>query len=196
MSYSVNIDEYSHFMIVDLEATCSDNNTIPREEMEIIEIGAVMVQRNTFLVLDEFTVFIKPVIHPVLTEFCTRLTSITQENVNNGLGFSDALRLFNDWWLPYCSSGPVLFCSWGEYDKNQLKMDCTRHSVPYPLGDVHLNIKNKFSQVQGRKKRYGLRKAMILTNTQIGGTLHRGIDDAKNMAKLMPYIMGNKRIDC
>ena len=37
----------SYFLIVDLEATCSNDGSIPREEMEIIEIGAVMLNRST-----------------------------------------------------------------------------------------------------------------------------------------------------
>jgi len=37
----------SYFLIVDLEATCSDDGTIPSQEMEIIEIGAVMLNRST-----------------------------------------------------------------------------------------------------------------------------------------------------
>ena len=32
-----------HFLVVDLEATCSNNGIVPRHEMEIIEIGAVEV---------------------------------------------------------------------------------------------------------------------------------------------------------
>ena len=31
---------FSHYLVVDLEATCDENHRIPREETEIIEIGA------------------------------------------------------------------------------------------------------------------------------------------------------------
>jgi inhibitor of KinA sporulation pathway (predicted exonuclease) len=59
-----------YYLIVDLEATCCDNRTIPRHQMEIIEIGAVMLNRTTWEIDSEFQQFIQPVRHPHLTEFC------------------------------------------------------------------------------------------------------------------------------
>src|SRR3546814_20918649 len=41
-------------LVLDLEATCCDDSSMAREEMEIIEIGAVMVERATLRTLDEF----------------------------------------------------------------------------------------------------------------------------------------------
>ena len=43
-----------YYLIVDLEATCCDSGTIPRHEMEIIEIGAVMLNRATWEIDSEF----------------------------------------------------------------------------------------------------------------------------------------------
>jgi len=54
--------------------------------MEIIEIGAVMVEAQGLTVIDEFQTFIKPVRYPILTEFCKSLTSITQEQVDQAPG--------------------------------------------------------------------------------------------------------------
>ena len=59
----------SYFLIVDLEATCSNDVSVPREEMEIIEIGAVMLNRSTWEIDSEYQKFIKPVRHPNLTKF-------------------------------------------------------------------------------------------------------------------------------
>jgi len=74
----MNLDRYDYFLILDLEATCCDKGTISRHEMEIIEIGAVIVEAQTLATADEFQSFIKPVRHPVLTQFCRSLTSITK----------------------------------------------------------------------------------------------------------------------
>lgn len=51
----------SYFLIVDLEATCSDDGIIPSNEMEIIEIGAVMLNRATWEIDSEFQQFVQPV---------------------------------------------------------------------------------------------------------------------------------------
>jgi len=49
MSYAAGMQIGNrYYVIVDLEATCSRDATVPREEMEIIEIGAVMVDARTF----------------------------------------------------------------------------------------------------------------------------------------------------
>ncbi|VEP14293.1 Exonuclease RNase T and DNA polymerase III (fragment) [Hyella patelloides LEGE 07179] len=63
----MNIEQYQYFLIIDLEATCSDKKEISRQEMEIIEIGAVIVEADNLKIIDEFQTFIKPIRHPILT---------------------------------------------------------------------------------------------------------------------------------
>jgi inhibitor of KinA sporulation pathway (predicted exonuclease) len=122
--------------IVDFEATCCDRQTIPREEMEIIEIGAVAVNAATGDVLSGFGTFIRPVRNPILTSFCTSLTTITQEEVDAAPGFPDALAAFAAWLGKFDTPGPgPVFCSWGDYDRKQLAKDCDFHrlrSPPHP----------------------------------------------------------------
>ncbi len=86
-----------YFLIVDLEATCCDQGTIPSTEMEIIEIGAVMLNRNTWAIDSEFQQFIKPVRHPQLTAFCTELTTIRQQDVEQAPQFPEAIAQFKSW---------------------------------------------------------------------------------------------------
>ncbi|MEO0687592.1 MAG: 3'-5' exonuclease, partial [Cyanobacteria bacterium J06649_11] len=87
----------SYFLIVDLEATCSDDGTSPSQEMEIIEIGAVMLNRSTWEIDSEYQQFVKPVRNPILTKFCTELTTITQNDVNNTLTFPEVMSKFKKW---------------------------------------------------------------------------------------------------
>lgn len=77
-----NLNQYDYYLVLDLEATCCDRQTIKRHEMEIIEIGAVMVEARNLTIVDEFQTFIKPVRHPIFTEFCKSLTSIAQVQVD------------------------------------------------------------------------------------------------------------------
>ncbi|WP_417387188.1 exonuclease domain-containing protein [Gimesia sp.] len=178
---------YQYFLIVDLEATCCDQRSFPRNEMEIIEIGAVLVARSGLAVVDEFQTFIQPVRNPQLTSFCTRLTSIRQTDVDQAPRFPDALQAMLSWLTPY---EDYLFCSWGDYDKSQFIQDCHYHRVAYPFPEAHLNLKKQFSITQGLKKRFGMAGALQKAGIPLQGTHHRGIDDARNMAKLMPWIIG------
>ena len=46
-----NFDKYTHILVVDLKATCCDLKSIPRHQLEAIEIGAVMVDRHTLSIV-------------------------------------------------------------------------------------------------------------------------------------------------
>lgn len=188
---STNLENYKYFLIVDLEATCCDKESVPRKEMETIEIGAVMVDAKSLQPVDEFSTFIKPVRHPKLTTFCTSLTSIKQNDVDQAPEYPEAISIFKEWLYKYSD---FLFCSWGDYDKSQLEQDSNFHKLPFPIGAPHLNIKVRFSENHGFKKKFGMAKALSLCNLQLEGFHHRGIDDARNMAKMAPYIFGKESL--
>ncbi|WP_372370388.1 exonuclease domain-containing protein [Candidatus Uabimicrobium sp. HlEnr_7] len=180
------------YIILDFEATCSNDGKVPRNEMEIIEFGVVAVDYKSLEAIDEFQRFVQPVRHNLLTNFCQELTTIQQKDVDNADGFSRVLAEFKEWLAQF--SSPI-FCSWGGYDKKQLLHDCAYHKVEYPFDKEHINLKNVFSKNQKIKKRFGMKKALEKANITLEGTHHRGIDDARNMVKLMPYIVGDVKLD-
>ena len=189
----INLDRYEHILVVDLEATCCDLQSIPRHQMETIEIGAVMVATDSLEIIDEFQTFIKPLRHPVLTKFCLNLTSITQIEVDNAPTFPDAIKLWQPWLSQF---DKTIFGSWGDYDRKQLQQDSKHHHIdlPYPVSSNHVNLKEIFSTTQGLNKRYGMAQALNLANIALTGTHHRGIDDARNISKLLPYILDRQKI--
>lgn len=188
-----NFNKYQHILVVDLEATCCDSKSIPRHQMETIEIGAVMVDTATLNIVDEFQTFIKPQRHPVLTEFCRQLTSITQSQVDTAPTFPEAIKLWQPWLSQF---DKTIFGSWGDYDRKQFQQDSKHHRIdlPYPVSSNHINLKELFSTTQGLNKRYGMAQALNLVNIELAGTHHRGIDDARNISKLLPHILGRKTI--
>ncbi len=95
--HEFNFDQYTHILVVGLEATCCDRQSIPRHQMETIEIGAVMLDLETLSIVDEFQTFIKPRRHPILTNFCIQLTSISQAQVDTAPIFPAALSLWQPW---------------------------------------------------------------------------------------------------
>lgn len=180
---------YPHYLVIDFEATCCDLGSVPREQMEIIEIGAVMTDSD-FCVLDEFQSFVKPVRYPRLTPFCTALTTIRQQEVDAAPAFPECIAAFAEWLHPYCDAA---FCSWGDYDRRQLQQDCDFHGIPYPAPALHLNLKAMFSEHAGMKKKFGLSAAIEKAGFAFTGTQHRGIDDARNIARLLPFVLGEAR---
>jgi 3'-5' exoribonuclease 1 len=174
------------FLVIDLEATCDDRGAVPKHEMEIIEIGAVLVDAETLTPVGDFQTFIKPVRHPALTPFCTELTSITQAQVDGAPRFADAMLALRR----FTGGRDALFASWGDYDRNQFEQDARYHRVSLPFNGRHMNIKRAFSEALGESKRYGMAGALARVGLPLVGTHHRGIDDARNIARLLPWALG------
>jgi inhibitor of KinA sporulation pathway (predicted exonuclease) len=175
----------AYYLIVDLEATCSEDSTVPRDEMEIIEIGAVMQDARTFEVESEFQTFVAPERHAILTDFCTKLTGIRQQDLENAPTFPEAMRGFKEWMFGFDDS---LFCSWGDYDRNQFTQDCAYHRVAYPFRSRHLNLKVAFSEALGRSKKWGIDGALRQLGLDFVGSHHRGLDDARNIARIVSEV--------
>lgn len=171
--------------MIDLEATCDERHRIPREETEIIEIGAVLLD-DALQPVDEWQTFVRPVIHATLTPFCTKLTSIVQAQVAAAPGIAAAIAGLG----VFLAGRTPLFCSWGDYDRAQLAREAERNGLTLPLGDQHFNVKEAFKQRVGDGKPRGVGQALTYTRMQFQGTAHRGIDDARNIARLLPYALG------
>lgn len=174
------------FLIIDFEATCSnDKKEVPKEEMEIIEFAGILIDSN-YNLLWEFTEFIKPIRHPVLTKFCTELTTITQHDVDHARLFPDVLQSF----ITAIPDKKPLFLSWGNFDKYQLQQDCALHDVEYPFQqNNHFNIKLKVNEFLEFKKHKGISEVLLFLKLQFEGTPHRGIDDVKNIRRILQYII-------
>ncbi|WP_138499938.1 3'-5' exonuclease [Nostoc sp. PA-18-2419] len=181
--------KHHYYLIVDLEATCSDSGTVPRQEMEIIEIGAVMLNRTTWEIDSEFQQFIQPTRHLQLTTFCTELTTIRQQDIDEAPKFIEAISRFQEWINLFPNH---IFCSWGNYDKKQFIQDCAFHHFPYPFSSEHINIKEEFSKYLGASKKFGMAQALNELGIELKGTHHRGIDDARNIASIYRHIKTKK----
>ena len=172
-----------YYCVVDLEATCDDRGAVPRDESEIIEIGAVLVDAETLRAVAEFQTFVCPVLHPLLTPFCIALTTIEQDDVAIAPTFPAAAAR-----LAAFGAG-ALFCSWGNYDRNQLAREAARNGIATPLGPDHYNVKDAFAAAMGTRK-VGTRDALARAGLLPTGTPHRGLDDARNIARLLPRALG------
>ncbi len=177
----------AHYVVIDLEATCCDDHSFDRDETEIIEIGAVLVDATTLTAGAEFQTFIKPVRHRTLTPFCTELTTITQADVDRAPRFPQALAALG----VFLRGKDAVFCSWGGYDKNQFRRDAQFHRIKQlPLGERHINLKEAFSRRLGESRQYGTGQALRRAGLSFTGTHHRAIDDARNIARLLPFALG------
>ncbi|MFC5403118.1 exonuclease domain-containing protein [Cohnella soli] len=170
-----------NFIIFDLEATCWENDrTKPNE---IIEIGAVKIN-DKLEMIDEFQSFIKPELNPILSDFCKKLTSINQADVDQAESFPQVAHNFKSW----IGDDNYWLCSWGFYDKSQLKKDCELHNIKTDWLRKHISIKHQHGKSIGVDKGVGMERVLQMLNIPLIGTHHRGIDDARNIAKIFVEI--------
>ncbi|MFT5820008.1 MAG: 3'-5' exoribonuclease 1 [Crocinitomix sp.] len=168
-----------NYIVFDLEATCWDQ--YDKSPNETIEIGAVLVNDQKEIV-SEFMTFVKPIKYPKLSDFCTELTSIQQSDVENAPYFNAAIEDFKKW----CAFGDqeYVLCSWGFYDKKQFESDSEVHGLSSDWVNNHISIKHQYGKFKKLKRAVGMQKALKLEGFKLDGTHHRGIDDARNIAKI------------
>ncbi len=172
-----------HFIIYDLEATCWRS---PKpKQVEVIEIGAVKVNEH-LEIIDEFCAFVKPTLHPKISPFCTKLTSITQRDVDPAGHFDEVVLDFEEWINP--NEVRAVLMSWGEFDKRQLLLDAKLHQLELPWLRYHACLQMHYSRWKGSKNQIGLKNAMTMEGLEYSGTQHRAIEDARNMARLFQVV--------
>ena len=172
-----------NYIIFDLETTCWKTNVGERRRREIIEIGAVKL--NDYLqTINEFQQFVRPTIHRHLTKFCTDLTSITQNDVRSAPPLQVVINLFEAWILE--ESPDLQMISWGQFDKDQILEESTLKKIGTSMEQIllnHVNLKAVFAKKR-KMKQCGMKSALKILDIPLDGFHHRGIDDARNIAKI------------
>lgn len=193
-----------YYCVIDFEATCMQEEQISPQE--IIEFPAVFVNASTLCIEMEFHAYVRPVHHPLLTLFCTELTGITQETVDQAAPFPTVLDQFADFLISHGFSGggvsstpgvspaktfTVVTC--GDWDLKTMlpaQMDSLQPPMPVPpYLRQWVNVKRVFNRVfppAHKKKRIGGMVAMLnALNIELVGRHHSGIDDSRNIANVL-----------
>lgn len=175
-------------LVVDLESTCWESGPPPGQTSDIIEIGLCVLDVATGERLDRVSLLIRPE-RSTISEYCTFLTTLTQEEVDAGMSLEEACRLLQEQY----GSKKRLWASFGDYDRKQFVRNCQALGVDYPFGDGHINVKSLFALVYNLPKELPLNQAMHRLGFPLEGTHHRGEDDAWNIARILGHILLNAR---
>jgi inhibitor of KinA sporulation pathway (predicted exonuclease) len=161
---------------------------------KIIEIGACVFKLSTGEILDKFTVFVNP--KEQLSEFITKLTSIQQNDVDNGVSISEAYQLFRSFHDKHSS-----FCNlvqWGHGDSQLLYKQIKDENPDFNNwghGRRDIDVKTIYVASRlafGKNLSGGLAKAMTKFGIKFEGKKHRAVDDSVNTARIMIELL--KRI--
>jgi len=173
--------------ILDFEATCDD--LIKFYDNEIIEFPTVLLKLNdngTYDVISEFQRYCKPLIKSTLTNFCTELTGITQEQVDNGINFPEALKEHCKWIANFVEHGEkIIFMTVGNWDLGtMMPQECKKWNlVPPTIYHSFVNINGVFSDFY-KTASGGMKGMLKYLKIELTGKHHSGIDDCRNTAKI------------
>lgn len=169
-------------VIFDIEASCEDRNINPRYNMETIEIGAVKVYEGN--IVDTFETFIRPEYVNQLTPFCTELTGITFDDLEDAPNFASAILEFYN----FIYGCEIYSC--GDFDRKFLIRELEEKGCSYEhelarnaINSSHTDLKKHYNLILGKKK-----KGLVGMANELGikllGTHHRALSDAKNLANI------------
>ncbi|KAG9298512.1 hypothetical protein G9A89_016509 [Geosiphon pyriformis] len=185
---------FDYYLCFDVEATCEEGGTFNYSH-EIIEFPVLLIESNTFNIVDVFHSYVKPSVKPKLTEFCKKLTGIPQTTVDASPLFPEMLTEFqvflHRYQLFYGKS--CAFITDGPWDiRDFVRKQCKISGIPRPsyfslpwvdLRALFAHFYNceKFN-IDGMLARYGL---------QFEGRPHSGIDDTRNIAIIAKRLWGD-----
>jgi inhibitor of KinA sporulation pathway (predicted exonuclease) len=171
-------------IVIDVEATCWEGNPPPGQENEIIEIGICPVDVASGRPLEKEGILVKPE-RSTVSDYCTRLTTLTQAQVEKGISFAEACAILKS---KYRAKDRV-WASYGDYDRRQFEKQCQSFRIGYPFGPTHINVKNLFAILHGLPKEVGMSQALELLEFPLEGVHHRAEDDVGNIARILSEIL-------
>ncbi|XP_055767416.1 ERI1 exoribonuclease 2-like [Salvelinus fontinalis] len=190
---------FPYLIVIDFESTCwRERNSYGQE---IIEFPAVLLNTSTGEVESEFHTYVQPQEHPTLSDFCTELTGITQQQVEAGVPLHICLSRFSRWLqalehqrgvvfprdqrAPVAEQRPCAFVTWSDWDLGVcLLYECKRKQLHKPaVLNSWIDLRATYRLFYNRKPK-GLNGALQDLGIQFSGREHSGLDDARNTAHL------------
>ncbi|MBQ1234872.1 MAG: hypothetical protein IIX77_04525 [Oscillospiraceae bacterium] len=170
MSYIVLDMEWNQAMRAEKVVTLKNGSRLVGE---IIQIGAVKIDIDGN-VLDRFSCHVRPKCYQKLHFKIKKLTGITQEQINNGLTFGDAVAAFLNW----CGDEPVLL-TWGYDDIPMLRDNMLLHDMDAKWTKNWYNIQIIFNrQTQTGDNQKALQTAMEHFGLAMDMPAHDALNDA------------------
>ncbi|CAJ0589203.1 unnamed protein product [Cylicocyclus nassatus] len=180
---------FDHFLVLDFEATCTDDGPI-LPYPEIIELPVAKLDAKTWTVSSYFHQYVRPTANPIITSFCTHLTGIIQEMVDNQPTIDEVLQRFHLWMKHEgMLSSRTAFITCGDWDLGIMlpsEAKNKRFEVPQYLRQW-INVKKSYCDHTGTFAK-GLRDLLNAYGLQHAGRLHSGIDDVKTICAITSAI--------
>jgi len=188
MTEMLALHTVKYFLVIDFEATCDE--PVNRFPQEMIEFPIVLVDAQSLNVVGEFHHFVRPLIYPKLSAFCSSLTGIQQNTVDQSLTFPDVLKLADQWIRQHCGEdlSNVYAVTYGNWDFGTLfAIQVKEYDLEIPFwGRRWIDLQDVFQKhfaLSG--KQIKMIEAFQYLGISLSGRLHSGIDDARKLATFL-----------
>ena len=176
------------YVILDLEWNGAYSKKCNGYFNEIIEIGAVRLTESGEIVA-RFDAFIRPVVSRKLTKLVTDLTGITDQQIEDGMTFTQAMSRLKS----FVGADKAVLMTWSTTDLLVLMENCR-----YFFGDDHIPVFSAYLDLQayaqqrqqlGTGQQVALAKfAELLGLSSEGMELHHAIDDSVLASKIFSRV--------
>ncbi|ORX87286.1 hypothetical protein BCR32DRAFT_228129 [Anaeromyces robustus] len=186
------IQPYKYYCIIDYEATCDVDGGFDYPN-EIIEFPAILVRSYTNEIESEFHEYVKPTNNPILTDYCKKLTGITQEQIDNADVFTVVLEKFEKWLGNY-STYPfnnICFVTDGPWDiRDFIRKQCEFSNINRPPYFHHwINLRALFKCFYKTREWKNLNGMLSHLNMTFEGHEHCGLDDTRNITRIVQCML-------
>eukprot|EP00930_Biecheleria_cincta_P082509 TRINITY_DN7222_c0_g2_i1.p1 TRINITY_DN7222_c0_g2~~TRINITY_DN7222_c0_g2_i1.p1 ORF type:complete len:239 (+),score=27.34 TRINITY_DN7222_c0_g2_i1:74-790(+) len=174
---------FDYYLVIDFEAS---GHVRDSKEWEIVEFPIVVVDAQRLQVQTcEFHRYVKPTRNPQLSEFCITNCGISQHDVDQASTIDVVVREAIDWVSSLNLGGRFAVATCGDYDlKTALQAEAHRKQFSLPDWlQCWVNIKVPFARLFGGAT--GMKGMLSRLKLNLDGRHHRGIDDARNIAKIV-----------
>ncbi|CAG8475598.1 10138_t:CDS:2 [Racocetra fulgida] len=200
---NVHCPNIDYLVVIDFEATCDENLSNPqavqvtKETAEIIEFAWVIVDTNTLEVVYQHSQYVKPENTP-LTSFCTTLTNITWDKLENAGTLQNAISTLDNYIQSFIVSNnkSFCFCTHGAWDlRIQLPREARDKHIdlpPYLAYCRMFDLKQEYQRWQVHHpdvilKCQSLNEMCSAFELQAVGQPHSGLGDSLTMVNIIRY---------
>lgn len=173
-----------YYCVIDFETTCWKKNNI---ENEIIEFPSILLYyfENNIEIIDKFHRFVRPTLHLELSDFCKKITGITQRLINKSKPLLDVINEHIEWLHKNINDEDVIFITCGDFDfayqlTNELEMKNMELNNIYKK---YINLKDEFSKFYNCKTK-GMKHMLEYLGLPLFGSHHSGMDDTINITNI------------
>ena len=185
-NFKITMETTNEIIIVDLEATCWENDRIPiGQKVDIIEIGICKLDLTSHSISQKQSIYVIPE-RSEINSFCTKLTGITPQLIEEkGIYFEEACEKIKDEYNPEF----LTWAGYGNFDREQIFEQCDWLGIEIPFSGEYLDVMYEFKRHFRLHKSIGLKRALDHLKMNFDGNHHSGADDAYNTSKILHKIL-------